>query len=709
MNEYGKLQQQCINTIRFLAADAIEKAKSGHPGMPMGAAAAAFTLWTRHLKHNPADPLWFDRDRFVLSAGHASMLLYTLLYLSGYDLTLDDLKAFRQWGSKTPGHPERRHSPGVEMTTGPLGQGVGAAIGMAIAEAHLAARFNRPGHAIIDHRTYVFASDGDLMEGLSAEACALAGHLGLGKLTLLYDDNRISLSGSTLLCFTEDIDKRFAASGWHVIAVEDGDDTVAVDRALAAAKAETARPSLIRLRTTIGLGAPQKQNTCAAHGSPLGAEELKAAKENLGWPLDPPFFVPEEALRYFREAAAESGKKQEIWKETFGRYTAAHPDAAAEFARMMRGELPVCWGEALPVYGPGTKEVATRKTSESVLQALGTALPELMGGSADLNPSTFSWLKGMGDFQNPEEPPACREGACGGDWGYGGRNIHFGVREHAMAAIAGGMAMHGGIIPFTGTFFTFADYMRPAIRLAALMGLRVIYIFSHDSIGVGEDGPTHQPVEQLMSLRAIPNLVVIRPADANETVEAWRMAVENGDGPTALIFTRQNLPVADRSTFGPADGLRRGGYLFWESAAGRLEGERGDGEPRPPQEAVVTPEAVLPEAILIGTGSELQIALAAAKTLAAEGIRVRVVSLPSWELFDRQPLAYRDQILPPGVRARVAVEAGIRLGWEHYVGLDGAIVGIDRFGASAPYQTLYEQFGITAEAVAAAARRLLVR
>jgi len=428
MSEQGIAEQQCINTIRFLAADAIEKAKSGHPGMPMGAAAAAFTLWTRRLKHNPADPLWPDRDRFVLSAGHASMLLYALLYLSGYDLSLDDLKALRQWGSKTPGHPERRHPAGTEMTTGPLGQGLGAAVGMAIAEAHLAARFNRPGHTVVDHRTYVFASDGDLMEGLSAEACALAGHLGLGKLTLLYDDNRISLSGTTLLCFTEDIDKRFAASGWQVIAVEDGNDTAAVDRALAAAEAETMRPSLIRLHTTIGFGAPEKQNTSAAHGSPLGAKELKAAKENLGWPVDPPFFVPEVALCFFREAAAESAKKQEAWKETFRRYAAVCPDAAAEFERVMRGDLPVCLEDALPVYGPGTKEVATRKTSESVLQALGTAVPELMGGAADLNPSTFSWLKGMGDFQKPGEPPACREGAVGGEWGYGGRNIHFGVR-----------------------------------------------------------------------------------------------------------------------------------------------------------------------------------------------------------------------------------------------------------------------------------------
>ena len=685
MNGQENLEVKCINAIRFLAADAIEKAKSGHPGMPMGAAAAAYTLWTRRLKYNPADPLWPDRDRFVLSAGHASMLLYALLYLTGYDLSLDDLKAFRQWGSKTPGHPERRHPAGAEMTTGPLGQGLAAAVGMAVAEAHLAARFNRPGHPVVDHRTYVFASDGDLMEGLSAEACALAGHLGLGKLIVLYDDNRISLSGSTSLCFSEDIDRRFAACGWQVIPVPNGNDTESVDRAIAEAQKDAARPTLIRLRTTIGFGAPKKQNTSAAHGAPLGADELKAAKEKLGWPVDPPFFVPEEVLRFFRAAGAAGEKKQLLWKESFNRYASAYPEVAVEFERVMKGELPSGWEKGLPVYGPETKAVATRKTSEAVLQVLGAAIPELAGGAADLNPSTFSWLKGMGDFQKPGDPPPEREGACGGEWGPGGRNIHFGVREHAMGAIAGGMAMHGGILPFTATFFTFADYMRPAIRLAALMGLHVIYIFTHDSIGVGEDGPTHQPVEQLMSLRAIPNLSVIRPADANETVEAWRMAVENKTGPTALIFTRQNLPVADRSTVGPAEGLRKGGYVFWESGSDD------------------------PEVILIGTGSELAIAAAAGKVLAGEGVRVRVVSLSSWDLFDCQPKSYQDQVLPPDVTARVACEAGVRLGWEHYTGLAGAIVGIDRFGASAPYQTIYEKFGVTAEAVAAQARRLLRR
>jgi transketolase len=685
MGGQGTLEEKCVNTIRFLAADAIEKAKSGHPGMPMGAAAAAYTLWTRHLKHNPADPLWADRDRFVLSAGHGSMLLYALLYLTGYGLSLDDLKSFRQWGSRTPGHPERRHPAGTEMTTGPLGQGFGAAVGMAIAEAHLAVRFNRPDHGIVDHFTYVLASDGDLMEGLSAEASALAGHMGLGKLIVLYDDNGIVLSGSAALSFTEDIDGRFAAAGWQVLSVLDGNDVAAVDRAIIEAKAETGRPSLIRLRTTIGCGAPGKQNTSGAHGSPLGPEEVRAAKEHLGWPQEPPFFVPEGVLDFYRKAGTAGAGRQTAWQDTFSHYAAAHPMEAAEFERVMKGDLPDGWQKALPVYGPGTKEMATRKTSEAVLQALAPVIPELMGGSADLNPSTFTWLKGHGDFQKPGDPPACLEGAVGGVWGYGGRNIHFGVREHAMAAIAGGLALHGGILPFTGTFFTFADYMRPSIRLAALMGLRAIYVFSHDSIGVGEDGPTHQPIEHLMSLRVIPNLTVIRPADANEMVEAWRAALESASGPTALILTRQNLPVLDRTVFQPAAGLRRGGYILWESA----EGE--------------------PEIVVIGTGSEVEIALDAGRRLAADGIRVRVVSLPSWELFDRQPQGYRDGILPPAVRARVAVEAGASLGWEHYVGLDGEIVGIDRFGASAPYKVVYEKFGITAEAVAAAARRLLGR
>ena len=680
------LEQTCINTIRFLAADAIEKAKSGHPGMPMGAAAAAYTLWTGYLKHDPRDPLWPDRDRFVLSAGHASMLLYALLYLSGYDLSLDDIKSFRQWGSKTPGHPERQHPPGTEMTTGPLGQGLASAVGMAIAEAHLAARFNRPGYPIVDHRTYVFASDGDLMEGVAAEACALAGHLGLGKLTVLYDENRISLSGATSLCFTENIPQRFEASGWQVITVEDGNDTKAIARALEEAAEEKARPSIIRLHTTIGFGAPKKQDTSSAHGSPLGAEVLKAAKENLHWPLEPPFFIPEEALGYFRGAASGKAKQHRDWNELMRRHAEVWPDEAAEFDRVTKGELPADWTDSLPFYQADTKDVATRKTSEAFLQAAAEKIPELVGGSADLNPSTFAWLKGKGDFQKPCELTTLPEGACGGEWGYGGRNIHFGVREHAMAAIAGGMAIHGGIIPFVATFFTFADYMRPAIRLAALMGLRVIYIFTHDSIGVGEDGPTHQPVEHLMSLRVMPNLTVIRPADANETIEAWRLALENASGPTALVLSRQNLPVADRLLVGAADGVRCGGYVFQDSAEGEM-----------------------PQAVLIGTGSELQLAAEAGNTLAAEGIRVRVVSLPSWELFDAQTQEYRDLVIPPAVKVRVAVEAGVRLGWEHYVGSEGAVVGIDHFGASAPSPVLYEKFGITAERVVAEARRLLKR
>jgi transketolase len=685
MSERKRLEEKCINTIRFLAADAIEKAKSGHPGLPMGAAAAAYTLWTRHLKHNPADPLWPDRDRFILSAGHGSMLLYALLHLTGYDLSLADLQSFRQWESRTPGHPERRHPPGAEMTTGPLGQGFAAAVGMAITEAHLAERFNRPGQKIVDHFTYVLASDGDLMEGVCAEAAALAGHLGLGKLIVLYDDNGICLSGSTALCFTEDIDARFAAVGWQVITVADGNDVAEVDRALADAKAENRRPSLIRLRTTIGCGAPAKQNTSAAHGAPLGAAEVQAAKEALGWPVAPPFLVPKEVSDYFRNTAALGSRRQVAWQETLARYAAAHSPEAAEFRRIMQGELPAGWEMSLPDYGAQTAAVATRKTSEAVLQALAPVLPELMGGSADLNPSTFTWLKGQGDFQKPGEPMVHLEGAVGGPWGYGGRNIHFGVREHAMAAIAGGMALHGGVIPFTGTFFTFADYMRPAIRLAALMGLRVIYVFTHDSIGVGEDGPTHQPVEQIMSLRMIPGLTVIRPADANETVEAWRLALLNAQGPTALVLTRQNLPVLDRSVHAAPAGLRRGGYVLWEA----------------------DPEN--PEAILIATGSEVEIALKAGHTLAEEGVRVRVVSLPSWERFDREPQAWRDAVLPPHIRVRVAVEAGARLGWEHYVGLEGAVIGLDRFGASAPYTVIYEKLGITAEEVAAAARRLLRR
>jgi transketolase len=683
MDETPQHIETCINTIRFLAADAIQKAKSGHPGMPLGAAPAAYALWMRHLKHNPADPAWMDRDRFVLSAGHASMLLYALLHLTGYALSLDDLKNFRQWDSLTPGHPERGRVPGVEVTTGPLGQGISHAVGMAVAEAHLAAVYNRPDHAVIDHFTYVMAGDGDLMEGVTAEACALAGHLGLGKLICLYDDNRISLAGSTALTFTEDIAGRFTACGWQVLRVAEGGDWTAVDRALAEAKADLARPTLIAVRTVIGYGAPCKAGTADCHGAPLGEDELKGARERLGWPLEPPFFVPDDVREHFRGALRTGQARQADWQARWDRYRAAYPEAAAELLRAQAGELPAGWEAALPAFADPSKEVATRKASEAVLQSLAPKLPELIGGSADLNPSVITWLKGCGDFQRPDLPAEGVQGRVGGVWGYAGRNIHFGVREHAMAAIAGGIACHGGLIPYASTFFTFADYMRPSIRLAALMELGVIYVFTHDSIGVGEDGPTHQPVEHVMTLRAVPNLTVIRPADAAETVEAWRLALLNRRGPTALILTRQNLPVRDRTELAPASGLRRGGYVLWEASAGQ------------------------PDVILIGTGSEGKRALAAGRTLAAEGIRARVVSLPSWDLFDRQPAAWRDAVLPPGVTARVAVEAGIRLGWEHYTGLKGAIVGMDTFGASAPAPVLFEKFGITAERVIAEAKRLL--
>jgi len=685
MTDQDKLDGRCINTIRFLAVDAIQRANSGHPGMPMGAAAMAYCLWQRHLKHNPADPRWVDRDRFILSGGHGSMLLYALLHLTGYDLPLSDLQSFRQWGSKAAGHPECHLVSGVEVTTGPLGQGLGNAVGMALAEAHLAARFNRPGYTIVDHHTYVIASDGDLMEGVAAEVCSLAGHLRLGKLICLFDDNRISLAGSTALSFTEDVGGRFEAYGWHVQQVDEGNGLPAVDAALRAAKDETSRPSLICVRTIIGYGAPHKEGTFHTHGSPLGEEEVRAAKENLGWPLEPTFFIPDEVAEQFRKAVEEGEVKEAEWEEAFSRYAEAYPDEAAEFMRRVNGELPTGWDAALPTFQADPKGMATRKASESVMQALAPQIPELMGGSADLNPSTVSWLKGFGDFQPPTGPPEKLQGAVGGEWGYGGRNVHFGVREHAMGAITTGMALHGGFIPYTATFLVFSDYMRPPMRLAALSQARVIYLFTHDSIGLGEDGPTHQPIEHLMNLRAVPNLTVIRPGDAAETAEAWRTALLRRDGPTALILTRQGLPILDRKECAPVEALQRGGYILWESAEG------------------------LPDVILIGTGSETHLALAAGKQLAAEGINVRVVALPSWELFDRQPIKYRETVLPPKVTVRVAVEAGIRLGWEHYVGLEGEIVGMEGFGASAPGKVLYEKFGFTVEGVVQTAKGLLQR
>lgn len=682
-NDDLRLAEKCINTLRFLSVDAVEKASSGHPGMVMGAAPMAYLLWDRHLKHNPTNPAWPDRDRFVLSAGHASMLLYSLLHLTGYDLPLSELKNFRQWGSKTPGHPECNITPGVEVTTGPLGQGFSDAVGLAIAEAHLAARYNRPDREIVNHHTYVIASDGDLMEGVSAEAASLAGHLKLGKLIALYDDNRITLAGSTALHFTESVGGRFEAYGWQVLSVEDGNDLAAIDAALGSARTDTSRPSLIRVRTVIGCGAPGKEGTFEAHGAPLGEEEVIGAKKKFAWPIQPLFLIPDDVLHHFREALKRGSRREAEWNKAFRSYADAHPEPAAEFERVFSNKLPPGWDDELPDFAGEEKELPTRTASEAVLQLLAARLPELIGGSADLNPSTRTWLKGYGDFEPPDGPPEGVQGAVGEEWSYAGRNLHFGVREHAMGSIALGLALHGGLIPYTATFFVFSDYMRPPMRLAAMSKKRVIFIFSHDSIGVGEDGPTHQPVEQLMSLRAVPNLTVIRPADATETAPAWRAALLNRSGPTALVFTRQKLPVIDRKICAPAAGLSRGGYILWQSGEGS------------------------PELILIGTGSEVQLALRAGEKLAAEGVGVRVVSLPSWKLFDRQPVKYRDSVLPPAVTARLAVEAGVRLGWEHYVGSSGAVVGMDSFGESAPGDLLFEKFGFTADNVAAKARALL--
>jgi len=664
---YSDLDQHCINTIRFLAVDGVQKARSGHPGTPMGATTIVYVLWDRFLKHNPANPTWLNRDRFILSAGHASMLLYALLYLTGYDLSLDDLKSFRQWGSKTPGHPEYGLTPGVEVTSGPLGQGFANGVGMAVAERWLAEHF-KSGNGIIDHYTYALVSDGDLQEGVSSEAASLAGTWKLGKLIYLYDSNGIQIEGSTKIAFTEDVATRFTAYGWHVVGPIDGHDPDAVETAIRAGQAETERPTLIICHTHIGYGAPTKQDTASAHGEPLGEEEVRAAKLALGWPVEPTFYVPDDVLAHMRKALQRGQAAEEAWQQRMQAWQREHPADALAFRQAMSGELPAGWDSGLTdLFKAGDKPVATREASGRVLNLLAERLPTLMGGAADLSPSTRTSLKGYGDF---------------GAEDHGGRNMHFGVREHAMGSIANGMALHGGLIPYVSTFLVFSDYMRPPMRLAAIMEQPVIYVFSHDSVGVGEDGPTHQPVEQVMALRAIPHLTLIRPADATETVEAWRAALLNRRGPTALILTRQNLPVLDRTTLAPADGVQRGGYILWQS---------GDDL----------------EVILIATGSEVHIALEAGKLLAAENITVRVVSLPSWEIFDMQPDEYRRHVLPPHVRARVAVEAGRRLGWEHYVGLDGAVVGIDRFGVSAPYATIYEQFGLTAKNVAEQARKLL--
>ena len=677
------LDQLCINTIRFLSIDAVQKANSGHPGLPMGAAPMAYVLWTRFLKHNPTNPEWWDRDRFLLSAGHGSMLLYSLLFLTGYDLPLEQIQSFRQWGSLTPGHPERGLTPGVATTTGPLGQGFANGVGVAIAEAHLAARYNRPGHEIVNHYTYALVSDGDLMEGVASEAASLAGHLKLGKLIYLYDDNRVCLAGSTDISFNEDRARRFESYGWHTIAVQDGNDPDSIERAIREAQSESSRPSLILVRTHIGFGSPHKQDSFEAHGSPLGAEEVKLTKQNLGWPLDPPFYIPQEALAHFRRSLDLGREAESEWSSRFAQYSKEFPELAGQFSTAMRGDLPEGWDSGIPEFPADAKGMATRAASGKVLNAIGLKLPALIGGSADLNPSTQTVIKNEGDFQNPDFRPPDVQGLAGGAWGYEGRNLHFGVREHAMGSIANGMSSHCGIIPYTATFFVFSDYMRPPIRLASLMELGVIFVFTHDSVGVGEDGPTHQPVEHLAALRAIPGLTVIRPCDANETAVAWRVAIENRDRPVVLVFTRQEVPVLDRTRCGSAEGLRRGAYVLADTPGDKLD------------------------LILIATGSEVGLIVAAQQKLAEKGIAARTVSMPSWELFDAQPQQYKDEVLPPSVQARLAVEAGVSQGWCKYVGDRGATISLDRFGASAPAKVIFEKLGYTVDNVVARALHLL--
>ncbi|TPG46611.1 transketolase [Rhodanobacter glycinis] len=676
------LDQQCIDLLRFLSVDMVQKANSGHPGLPLGAAPMAYALWTRQLKHNPANPHWPDRDRFVLSAGHGSALLYSLLFATGYDLTLDDIKQFRQWGGKAPGHPEYGHTPGVEITTGPLGQGLANAVGMAIGEAHLAARYNRDGHRVIDHHTWAIVSDGDLMEGVASEAASLAGHLKLGKLVCLYDDNYVTLAGGTDITFSEDRAKRFEAYGWQTIHVADGNDLVAIHAALDAARADTTRPSLILVRTHIGYGSPE-QDTFKAHGSPLGVEDVRKTKEKLGWPVEPDFLLPPPALAHFREALDRGVAAERAWNSRMDVYTKTFPELATELQGRLDGELPLGWDADIPVFPADAKGLATRVAGGKVMNAIAPKLPALGGGSADLDPSTHTALKGLGDFNPPLVPGEDSQGSDGGGWSHAGRNLHFGVREHAMGAIANGLAVHGGFVPYGSTFLIFSDYMRPAIRLAALMGIHVVHVFTHDSVALGEDGPTHQPVEQLASLRAIPNLSVIRPADANETAVAWKVALESTKHPVLLALTRQDVPTLDRTRYASADGLRKGAYVLSDARDGK------------------------PSLILIASGSEVGLILEAADQLQADGIAVRCVSMPSWELFDAQPQSYRDEVLPPGVTARLAVELGVSQGWDRYTGAHGDMLGIDHFGASAPADVLLREFGFTVANVVARARALL--
>jgi len=678
-----ELENRCINTIRIFSADAVQYANAGHPGMPMGAAAMAYTLWTGFLKHNPRNPQWFDRDRFVLSGGHGSMLLYSLLYLTGYDLPLEEIKHFRKWGSKAAGHPERGLAPGVEVTTGPLGQGFANGVGLAVAEAWLAARYNRPGHKIVDHYTYAECGDGDLMEGISQEAASIAGHLHLGKLIYLYDQNHISLAGATEIDFTENVAKRFEASGWHTRVVPDGNDTEDVARAIQEAQAEERRPSLILARTHIGYGSPHKQDNFTAHGDPLGEDELQATKKALGWPTMDKFYLPQDSVEYFRQSIPNGARQEDEWQKRFDAYKQEFPKEAAEFELIMNGNLPEGWDVDLPKWKPTDKPLATRAAGGEAMNALAKHIPNLVGGSADLNPSTRTALKGFGDFQSPEVSGPGTLGAVGGVWSYAGRNIAFGVREHAMGAIVNGMAAHGGVLPFSATFFTFSDYMKPAIRLGALSRLKVVYVFTHDSIGLGEDGPTHQPIEHLAGLRGVPGLTVIRPADGNETTEAWTFAIRH-NGPTLLVLTRQAVPHLDRSQAKDPD-VARGAYVLAEADGGS------------------------PDVILIGTGSEVSLCMTAREKLKEHGVQARVVSMPSWSLFEDQEESYRESVLPRGIKKRVTIEAASPIGWHRWAGDEGVVIGVDRFGASAPGQDVFDHLGFTADHVAAAALRILGR
>jgi len=677
------LDELCVNTIRMLSVDAVQKANSGHPGLPLGAAPMAYTLWTHFLKHNPSNPAWYDRDRFVLSAGHGSMLLYSLLHLTGYAMPMAQIKQFRQWGSITPGHPESELTPGVEITTGPLGQGFANGVGMAMAEAHLSARFNRPGFKIIDHFTYGIVSDGDLMEGVAAEAASLAGHLGLGKLIYLYDNNHITLSASTRIAFTEDTKARFKAYGWHTEVVEDGNSLEDIEEAIRAAVKISDKPSLILVKTIIGYGSPHKHNTFEAHGSPLGEEEVKLTKQNLGWPEKPDFYVPAKAKKHFRKAISAGEKSENNWNNLLAAYQKKHPKLATELLQLIKGGLQKGWDKNIPLFLPDEKGVATREASGKIMQAISSNVPGFVGGSADLNPSTKTELFNFGNFENPQIPIKDPQGSVDGGWSYEGRNLYYGVREHAMGAISNGLASFPGVFPFTATFLVFSDYMRPSIRLAALMRRQVIYVFTHDSIALGEDGPTHQPVEQLASLRAIPNLIVIRPSDANETAIAWKIAIEARHGPTALILTRQNVPILDRTKFASAESLRRGAYILSDAKNGK------------------------PAVILIASGSEVRLIVAAKEKLEAKKIPVRIVSMASWELFSAQSKQYRDSILPPSVPSKLAVEAGVSQGWERYIGNKGDMISVEGFGASAPGSIVLEKYGFTVENVCKRALALM--